>query len=115
MTDTPCARAIYWRAKPGQLDAYSAYLRQEVEPIDHAAQREGAVASFQTLVDANPGAPWTHMRLFSFKSHAQREHMVQALARAAAEHTPDPAARALRAERAAALRERVGQADFDLL
>ncbi len=110
-----CARAIYWRAKPGQLDAYSSYLRQHVEPIDQAAQLQGALTSFTTLVDATADAPWTHMRLFMFSSHAQREDMVAALARIAASLTPDPEQRSARATLAATLRERVGQADFDLL
>ena len=39
MTSQACARAIYWRAKPGQLDAYSAYLNQHVEPVDEEACR----------------------------------------------------------------------------
>ena len=115
MTVSPCARAIYWRANAGQLDAYSAYLRQEVEPIDHAAQLSGALTSFTTLVDPSPGAPWTHMRLFLFASHAQRDGMLAALAHAAASITPDAQARSQRAARAAGLRERVGEADFDLL
>ena len=115
MSDTRCARAIYWRAKPGKLDAYSAFLRLEVEPIDHTAQSQGALVSFSTLVDASAGAAWTHMRLFMFESHAQRQDMVAALARAAEGITPDPMQRNARAARAAILRERVGEADFDLL
>jgi hypothetical protein len=113
--DTPCARAIYWRAKPGLLDAYSDYLRQEVEPIDHMAQSQGALVSFSTLVDTAPDAAWTHMRLFMFCSHEQRDQMGAALARAAQSITPDPMQRAARAARAATLRERVGEADFDQL
>lgn len=115
MSNTRCARAIYWRAMPGKLDAYSDYLRVEVEPIDHAAQSQGALVSFSTLVDAAPGAAWTHMRLFMFDSHAQRQDMVAALARVAECITPDPAQRSARAARASTLRERVGEADFDLL
>ena len=50
MTSQACARAIYWRAKPGQLDAYSAYLDQHVEPIDEEARRQGALRSFIEVV-----------------------------------------------------------------
>lgn len=115
MTPQPCARAIYWRAKPGQMDAYSAYLQHHVEPVDEEARRRGALRSFMTLVDPRPDAPWSHMRLFVFDSHDARSSMLTALAAAAAAVTPDPAARAERAAYAATLRDRVGEADFDLL
>ncbi len=115
MTSASCARAIYWRARPGQLQAYSDYLREQVEPIDHAAQRSGAVHSFSTLVDPAPNAAWTHLRLFYFASAEQRANMVQALAEAAATLTPDASVRQARAALAATLRERVGEADFEVL
>lgn len=114
MTTQACARAIYWRAKPGQLDAYSAYLHQNVEPVDEEARRQGVLRSFMTLIDRTPGAPWTHMRLFVLDSYQSRSSMLAALAAAAAAVTPDPKQRAERAAHAAALRDRVGEADFDL-
>ena len=115
MKPQPCARVIYWRAKPGQSDAYSDYQRRHVEPVDEEARRQGALRRFMTLVDPTPGAPWSHMRLFVFDSHGDRSTMLTALATAAATITPDPAERAQRASLAATLRERVGEADFDLL
>lgn len=115
MKPQACARVIYWRAKPGQLDAYSAYLQAYVEPVDEEARRQGALRRFMTLVDARPDAPWSHMRLFVFDSHEDRSNMLTALAAAAATFTPDPAQRAQRASHAATLRDRVGEADFDLL
>lgn len=115
MPSTRFARAIYWRAKPGQLQAYNDYLHEFVEPVDHAAQRSGALETFTTLIDPRPDAPWTHMRLFVFSSAAQRASMVEALGKAAAALTPDVALRQARTERAASLRERVGDADFDVL
>ena len=33
MPSTRFARAIYWRAKPGQLQAYNDYLHEFVEPV----------------------------------------------------------------------------------
>ena len=42
-------------------------------------------------------------------------HLLAALADAAAVLTPDPKQRAARAAHAATLRDKVGQADFDLL
>ncbi|MEO7937765.1 MAG: hypothetical protein ABIR55_04015 [Burkholderiaceae bacterium] len=115
MTDTPCAKAIYWKALPGQFDAYTSYLRDEVEPIDHEAQRRGVLTRFCTLVDSRPDAPWTHMRVFEFSSTQQRDALVPALAAIVAELTPDGATRAQRSARANGLRERVGEADLGLL
>ena len=115
MKPQPCARVIYWRAKPGQLEAYSAYMQEHVEPVDEEARRHGGLRRFMTLVDTTPDAPWSHMRLFVFDSHADRSNMLTALAAATATVTPDAARRAQRATHAATLRDRVGEADFDLL
>ena len=79
MPEIPCAKAIYWKALPGQFDAYTSYLRDEVEPIDHEAQRRGVLTRFCTLVDSRPDAPWTHMRVFEFSSTQQRDALVPAL------------------------------------
>ena len=95
------------------MDAYSAYLNQHVEPVDEEARRQGALRSFMTLVDRTPDAPWTHMRLFVFDNYQGRSSMLTALAAAA--NTGDPQQRAERAVYAATLRDRVGEADFDML
>ncbi|MCY7308800.1 MAG: hypothetical protein LH632_22245 [Rhodoferax sp.] len=108
-------RAIYWRAKPGKLQAYSDYLREQVEPIDCAAQRDGVLHDFSTLIDPAPNAAWSHMRLFYFASAEQRANMVKALGAAAVTLTPDASVRQARAALAATLRERVGEADFEVL
>ena len=50
MPSTRFARAIYWRAKPGQLQAYNDYLHEFVEPVDHAAQRKIGRASCRERV-----------------------------------------------------------------
>ena len=115
MASKQYARAIYWRAKPGQFDAYTRYLQTQVETIDHEAQRRGALAGFTTLMDNTADAPWTHMRLFIFDSEPQRARMADALAQAAAALTPDPDQRAARAIHAATLRDKVGEANFDVL
>ena len=115
MASKQYARAIYWRARPGQFDAYTRYLQTQVENIDHEARQRGALASFSTLVDNTPDAPWTHMRLFIFDSAPQRAQMVEALGQAASALTPDPDQRASRAIYAASLRDKVGEADFDVL
>ncbi len=115
MPSTACARVIYWKARPGQFDRYSDYLRREVEPIDHEAQRRGILTRFCTLVDRRPDAPWTHMRLFEFANPAQRDALVPALATVVAALTPDPRARENRARLAVTLRDKMGEANFDLL
>lgn len=115
MPEIPCAKAIYWKALPGRFDAYTSYLRDEVEPIDHEALRRGVLMRFCTLVDRRPDAPWTHMRLFEFSSTPQRDALVPALAAIVAELTPDAETRAARTRRANSLREKVSEADFELL
>lgn len=115
MPSTACARAIYWKTRPGQFDRYTDYLRQQVEPIDHEAQRRGILRRYCTLVDRRPDAAWTHMRLFEFADPAQRDALVPALAALVAALTPDAQAREDRARLAASLRDKVGEADFDLL
>ncbi len=109
------ARVIYWRAKPGQFEAYSEYLQTHVEPIDHEALQRGSLISFTTLVDASPDAAWTHMRLFVFANEHQRANMVEALGRANASINPDAAVRAARAAHAATLRDKVSESDLDVL
>ncbi len=82
---------------------------------DHEAQRRGILTRFCTLVDRRPDAPWTHMRLFEFANPAQRDALVPALATVVATLTPDPLARESRARLAVTLRDKMGEADFDLL
>ena len=115
MSDTRCARLIYWKARPGQFDGYTEYLRTQVEPIDHEAQKRGVLTRFSTLVDPRPDAPWSHMRVFEFADAAQREALVQGLAEASQALTPDAQARAQRSSLAATLRDKVGEADVDVL
>ncbi|MEP6970893.1 MAG: hypothetical protein ABJA49_10650 [Betaproteobacteria bacterium] len=115
MTTSTCAKVIYWRARPGQLDAYTEYLRSEVEPIDHAAQQQGVLTRFATLIDRRDDAPWSHMRIFEFADPAQRERLHVGLAAVMQALLPDAQARAERTQRAAGLRDKVGEADMDLL
>ncbi len=115
MNPSTCAKVIYWRAKPDQFDAYTDYLRTEVEPIDHAALERGVLSRFATLIDARANAPWTHMRIFEFADAAQRARLQEALGLIMQDMLPDAQARAARAQRAASLREKVGEDDLDLL
>ncbi len=115
MTLSTCARVIYWRAKPGQFDAYTHYLRAEVEPIDRVALQRGVLTRFATLMDARTDAPWTHMRIFEFADTTQRARLQEGLGAIMQEMVPDADARARRAQRAASLRDKVGEDDLDLL
>ena len=115
MSDTRCAKLILWKARPGQFDRYTEYLRTVVEPIDHEAQKRGVLTRFSTLIDARPDAPWSHMRVFEFANAAQRETLVQGLTAASQALTPDAQARARRSSLATTLRDKVGETDVDLL
>ena len=115
MIPSTCAKVIYWRAKPGQFDAYTDYLRTEVEPIDHVALARGVLTRFATLMDARADAPWTHMRIFEFADAAQRARLQEGLGAIMQEMVPDANARAARAQRASGLRDKVGENDLDLL
>ena len=97
------------------MEAYSRYLQQHVEAIDERALQQGHLLKHATWVDATPNAEWTHMRVFEFKSHAQRESMKTSLAQAAAELTPDASERAQHAQLAESLRDKVLEQDIDLL
>ena len=57
--------AYYWRAKPGQVDAYGDYIKRTAEPIDENARRAGAFEEVRTVTPA-PGftTDWTHLRIF---------------------------------------------------
>ncbi len=75
----------------------------------------GALISHTTLMDRSPDAPWTHMRLFIFHDAEQRANMATALAEASVALMPDAKRRAQRTALAATLRDKVGDADFDVL
>src|SRR6187455_2851181 len=63
--------AYYWRAKPGQLEAYNTYIRSVAEPIDESARRAGVFEEVRT-VTPEPGTTtdWTHLRMFRLKDAA---------------------------------------------
>jgi hypothetical protein len=57
--------AYYWRAKPGQVDAYNDYIRKVAEPIDEDARRAGVFEEVTTVTPASGATPdWTHLRIF---------------------------------------------------
>jgi len=44
--------AYYWRAKPGQIDAYNQYIKTVAEPIDEDARRAGVFEEVRTVTPA---------------------------------------------------------------
>jgi hypothetical protein len=109
------ARIYYWRAKPGQLDAYNRYVRDVAEPIDHEAQRQGAFLSVTTLVSRDTANPWTHMRVFILRDSAQLAGLSAALDAAGKRLEPDSVKRRVRGEYSVTLRDRVGDATVEVL
>jgi hypothetical protein len=109
------ARIYYWRARPGQLEAYTRYIRDVAEPIDHEAQRAGAFVSVTTYMSRDTLVPWTHMRVFILRDSAQLAALPAALDAAGVRLEPDSAKRRARGEYAATLRDRVGDATLEVL
>jgi hypothetical protein len=102
--------AYYWRAKPGQIDAYNDYIRTVAVPIDEDARRAGAFDEVHTVTPA-PGvtADWTHLRMFRLKSMDAARGLGAALDAATARVVNDEAKRKANSERAATLRDFVRQ------
>lgn len=100
--------AYYWRAKPGQLEAYSDYIRTVAEPIDDEARRAGVFEEVRTVTPA-PGVTtdWTHLRMFRLKTMAAAEALSAGLDEATARVVPDEAQRKANSERSAGLRDLV--------
>jgi hypothetical protein len=100
--------AYYWRARPGQGDAYGAYIRTIAEPIDENARRAGAFEEVRTVTPA-PGTTtdWTHLRIFRLKNAAAAEALGAGLDAATARVVPDEAQRKANSERSAGMRDLV--------
>jgi len=100
--------AYYWRAKPGQLDAYNDYIRTIAEPIDEDARRAGVFDEVRTVVPAaGVTADWTHLRIFRLKDAAAEKALGAGLDAATARVVPDEAKRQANTARAATLRDLV--------
>jgi hypothetical protein len=106
--DGPVYVAYYWRAKPGKVAEYNAYIRGYAEPIDEQARKAGAFEEVRTyLAPPRPDgqAPdWTHLRVFKVANAAAAEALSAALDTATKKvRTPDEQKAAT--EKAAALRD----------
>jgi len=106
--------AYYWRAKPGQLDAYNEYIRTVAVPIDEDARKAGVFEEVRTVMPG-PGiaADWTHLRIFRLKEGLKDAAAAQALSAgldaATARIVPDEAQRKANTARASGLRDFVRQ------
>jgi hypothetical protein len=100
--------AYYWRAKPGQIEAYNDYIRIVAVPIDEDARRSGLFEDVRTLVPG-PGiaADWTHLRIFRVKDTAAADALSAGLDAATVRVVPDEATRKANSARAAGLRDLV--------
>lgn len=98
--------AYFWRAKPGQIDAYNEYIKTVAEPIDEDARRAGAFEEVRTVTPAaGVTTDWTHLRIFRLKDAAAAEALGAALDAATARVVPDEAKRKANSERSASLRD----------
>lgn len=109
------AQVYYWRAKPGMLAAYDAYIRDVALPIDEDARQHGAFIRVTTYQSRDTLSPWTHMRVFLLRDSAQLAALGAALNAAGARVEPDSAKRRARADYAATLRDAAGSAVLDII
>jgi hypothetical protein len=86
----PIAAITYFKAKPGQIDAYSKWTAETAKAVDDWAQEHGAFESVTTYVLPVPDGPWTHMRIFMFKSREQMQGMGKVMDAAHKAVFPDP-------------------------
>jgi hypothetical protein len=100
--------AYYWKARPGQIDAYNDYIKKVAEPIDEDARRGGVFEEVRTVVPAaGTTADWTHLRIFRLKNAAAAEALGAGLDAATARVVPDEAQRKANSERSAGMRDLV--------
>jgi len=109
------AQVYYWRAKPGMVDAYTAYIRDVAQPIDEDARQHGAFIRVTTYQSRDTLSPWTHMRIFWLRDSAQLASLGAALNAAGARIEPDSAKRRARSEHAATLRDAAGSAVLEII
>jgi hypothetical protein len=102
--------AYYWRAKPGQLDAYNEYIRTVAVPIDEDARKAGIFEEVRTVMPG-PGltVEWTHLRIFRLKDASAAQALSAGLDAATTRIVPDEAQRKANTARASGLRDFVRQ------
>ena len=109
------AQVYYWRAKPGMLAAYNAYIRDVAQPIDEDARQHGAFISVTTYQSRDTLSPCTHMRVFLLRDSSQLAELGAQLNAAGARLEPDSVKRKARSDYAVTLRDAAGSAVMDIL
>lgn len=112
--DGPVYVAYFWRAKPGQTDAYNDYIKGTAEKIDEDARKAGVFEEVVTVTPSQMGTSaavvdWTHLRIFKLKNRAAAEALGKGLDEATLRVVPDEAQRKRNSERSAGLRDFVRQ------
>ena len=112
--DGPVYIAYFWRAKPGQTDAYNDYIKGTAEKIDEDARKAGVFEEVVTVTPSQMGTStaitdWTHQRIFKLKNRAAAEALGKGLDEATMRVVPDEAQRKRNSERSATLRDFVRQ------
>ena len=109
--DGPAYVAYYWRARPGRLEEYSAYIKGTAEKIDGDARRAGVFIEVTTVMATpNPDGTkpdWTHLRIFKLKNLAAVEGLAPGLDAATLRVVPDEAQRKANSARSGELRDPV--------
>jgi hypothetical protein len=109
--DTAAYVAYYWKARPGRLDEYNAYIRLVAERIDEDARKAGVFLEVTTVVPGpNPDGPapeWTHLRIFKLRNLAAVAGLGPGLDAATQRVVPDEAQRKANSARSAELRDAV--------
>jgi hypothetical protein len=109
--DGPAYVAYYWRARPGKVEDYSAYITGTAEKIDEDARKAGVFMEVTTvLATPNPDgtkADWTHLRIFKLKNLAAVDGLASGLDAATLRVVPDEAQRKANSARSAELRDLV--------
>ena len=107
--DAPAYVAYYWRAKPGKLADYSAYITGTAEQIDEDARKAGAFLEVTTVLATRtadgPAPEWTHLRIFKLATMAAVDQLSGALDAATMRVVPDEAQRKANAARSSGLRD----------
>jgi hypothetical protein len=84
------AMITFFKAKPGQFDVYSHWMAVTAKPVDDWAREHGAFESVKTYANPDLNAPWSHMRIFIFKSRDQMKAMGKVMNAAHLAVFPDP-------------------------
>jgi hypothetical protein len=103
--------AYYWRARPGRLDEYNAYIKGTAERIDENARQAGVFIEVTTVL-ARPAPDgtrpdWTHLRIFKLKNLAAVDGLSPGLDAATLQVVPDDAERKSNSARSAEMRDLV--------